>query len=160
MVIFHVLHSGRWEASHIPKVKVAKLDRSKLNNDQTVYMPKIPDIARCPEHLLPLKQWEDAFLMDFSELRLVSSSPIFLFAFSVKQHLISKRQTCLLLKWEDTMVIHYWSTFVGISYLASMMVKDPCNVHAVLIQQSTLRDDYSHLISILLDVHGKEEAMV
>ena len=34
-------------------------------------MPQIPNIAECPEHLLPLKQWEDVFLADFSELRLV-----------------------------------------------------------------------------------------
>ncbi|KAF8379336.1 hypothetical protein HHK36_028770 [Tetracentron sinense] len=64
------LRRVRWEAAQIPKVKVAKLDRNKLNNEQTVYMPKIPDIAKCPEHLLPSKQWEDAFLADFSELRL------------------------------------------------------------------------------------------
>lgn len=35
-------------------------------------MPIIPDIEKCPEHLLPMKQWEDAFMADFSELRLVS----------------------------------------------------------------------------------------
>ncbi|XP_021895433.1 uncharacterized protein LOC110812865 [Carica papaya] len=33
-------------------------------------MPQIPEIAKCPEHLLPLKEWEDEFLSDFSELRL------------------------------------------------------------------------------------------
>jgi survival of motor neuron protein-interacting protein 1 len=54
-------------------VKVAKFDRSKFHKEQSVYMPQIPDIAKCPEHLLPLKQWEDAFLADFSELRLVFS---------------------------------------------------------------------------------------
>ncbi|GAV69935.1 LOW QUALITY PROTEIN: SIP1 domain-containing protein [Cephalotus follicularis] len=64
------LRRVRWEAARIPKVKVAKFDRSKLNEEQSVYMPQIPDIASCPEHLLPLKQWEDAFLADFSELRL------------------------------------------------------------------------------------------
>ncbi|CAK9177186.1 unnamed protein product [Ilex paraguariensis] len=62
-----------WEAAQFPKVKVAKVDATKLNKEQTVYMPKIPDIARCPEHLLPLKEWEDAFLADFSELRLALS---------------------------------------------------------------------------------------
>ncbi|KAJ4969269.1 hypothetical protein NE237_015970 [Protea cynaroides] len=67
------LRRVRWEAAHIPKVKVAKLDRSKLTNDQMVYMPKIPDIAKCPEHLLPMKQWEDAFLTDFSDLRMALS---------------------------------------------------------------------------------------
>ncbi|CAK7323113.1 unnamed protein product [Dovyalis caffra] len=63
----------RWEAAHIPKVKVAKLDRSRINKEQTVYMPQIPDIAKCPEYLLPSKQWKDAFLADFSELRLFLS---------------------------------------------------------------------------------------
>lgn len=61
----------RWEAAQIPKVKVAKPVRQKFNKEQTVYMPQIPDIAECPEHLLPLKQWEDLFLADFSELRKV-----------------------------------------------------------------------------------------
>ncbi|CAL5391835.1 unnamed protein product [Camellia sinensis] len=65
------LRRVRWEAAQIPKVKVSKLETSKLSKEQTVYMPKIPDIAKCPEHLLPLKQWEDAFIADFSELRLV-----------------------------------------------------------------------------------------
>lgn len=53
-------------------MKVAKLERSKLKKEQTAYMPIIPDIEKCPEHLLPMKQWEDAFMADFSELRLVS----------------------------------------------------------------------------------------
>ncbi|XP_028100604.1 uncharacterized protein LOC114299969 isoform X3 [Camellia sinensis] len=66
------LRRVRWEAAQIPKVKVSKLETSKLSKEQTVYMPKIPDIAKCPEHLLPLKQWEDAFIADFSELRLMS----------------------------------------------------------------------------------------
>jgi len=65
----------RWEAAQIPKVKVAKLDRSKFSKEQSVYMPQIPNIAECPDHLLPLKQWEDAFLADFTELRLVFFFP-------------------------------------------------------------------------------------
>ncbi|XP_054822726.1 uncharacterized protein LOC129321022 isoform X2 [Prosopis cineraria] len=63
------LRRVRWEAAQIPKVKVAKLDRSKLNKEQSAYMPKIPDVAKCPEKLLPLKQWENAFLAEFLELR-------------------------------------------------------------------------------------------
>ncbi|KAL2563625.1 hypothetical protein AAZV13_20G203300 [Glycine max] len=63
------LRRVRWEAHQIPKVKVAKLDRGKLNKEQSAYMPQIPDIAKCPEHLLPLKEWEDAFLAEFSALR-------------------------------------------------------------------------------------------
>ncbi|XP_057959900.1 uncharacterized protein LOC131152195 [Malania oleifera] len=67
------LRRVRWEAAQIPKVKVAKLEKSKLDSEQTVYMPMIPDIAKCPDHLLPMKKWEDAFLADFSELRLAVS---------------------------------------------------------------------------------------
>lgn len=65
----------RWEAAQIPKVRVAKVDRSKFNREQSDYMPKIPEIAKCPEQFLPLKQWEDAFLSEFSKLRLVCSHP-------------------------------------------------------------------------------------
>ncbi|KAL1078234.1 hypothetical protein V6Z11_D10G146600 [Gossypium hirsutum] len=64
------LRRVRWEAAQIPKVKIAKPDRTILDKEQSVYMPQIPEIAKCLEHLLPLKHWEDAFLADFSELRL------------------------------------------------------------------------------------------
>ncbi|CAI9290362.1 unnamed protein product [Lactuca saligna] len=67
------LRRVRWEAEHIPKVKVVKVERSVLIKEQTVYMPNIPDIAACPEHLMPSKEWEDAFLADFSNLRLALS---------------------------------------------------------------------------------------
>ncbi|PON63172.1 Gem-associated protein [Trema orientale] len=67
------LRRVRWEAAQIPKVRVAKLDRSKLKKEQSDYMPKIPEIAKCPEHLLPSKQWEGAFLAEFSQLRLALS---------------------------------------------------------------------------------------
>ncbi|MCD7447168.1 hypothetical protein HAX54_025514 [Datura stramonium] len=63
------LRRVRWEASRLPKVKVATVKGSKLNKEQTSYMPQIPDIANCLEHLLPLKEWEEAFLADFSDLR-------------------------------------------------------------------------------------------
>ncbi|KAL5718768.1 hypothetical protein ACHQM5_011636 [Ranunculus cassubicifolius] len=63
------LRRVRWEAAQIPKVKVAKIDKSTVTSEQTVYMPIIPDIAKCPDHLLPTKDWEEAFLADFSELR-------------------------------------------------------------------------------------------
>ncbi|KAL2456939.1 uncharacterized protein Fot_56583 [Forsythia ovata] len=64
------LRRVRWEAEQIPKVTVAKVEKSKLNKGQTLYMPQIPDIMKCPDNLLPLKQWEDTFLADFSKLRL------------------------------------------------------------------------------------------
>ncbi|KAJ0092799.1 hypothetical protein Patl1_26282 [Pistacia atlantica] len=67
------LRRVRWEAAHIPRVKVAKRDQSKPSKEQSVYMPQIPDIPRCPEHLMPLKEWEDSFLADFSKLRQVLS---------------------------------------------------------------------------------------
>ncbi|MQL94193.1 hypothetical protein Taro_026849 [Colocasia esculenta] len=63
------LRRVRWEAAQMPKVKVSKLDRTKWSTEQTPYMPKIPEIAKCPENLLPLKQWADIFLADFAELR-------------------------------------------------------------------------------------------
>lgn len=50
---------------------VAKVDRSNFKKEQSVYMPVIPAIAQCPEHLLPSKEWENAFLADFSKLRQV-----------------------------------------------------------------------------------------
>lgn len=62
----------RWEAKRVPNVKVAKIDESKyIPKEQSVYMPQIPEIPKCPEHLLPLKEWEDSLLSDFSHLRLV-----------------------------------------------------------------------------------------
>ncbi|XP_055814060.1 uncharacterized protein LOC129883407 isoform X2 [Solanum dulcamara] len=67
------LRRVRWEALRLPKVKVAAVQGCKLKKDQTSYMPQIPDIASCLEHLLPLKEWEEAFLADFSELRLALS---------------------------------------------------------------------------------------
>lgn len=45
----------RWETTHISKVKVSKLDRTKHSKEQSVYMPQIRDIPRCAEHLMPLK---------------------------------------------------------------------------------------------------------
>ncbi|KAG9141375.1 hypothetical protein Leryth_001819 [Lithospermum erythrorhizon] len=63
------LRRVRWEAARIPKVKVSKVDKSRLMSEQTAYMPQIPEIAKCPDHLLPLKKWEDTFLSDFSQLR-------------------------------------------------------------------------------------------
>ncbi|KAK6944013.1 Gemin2/Brr1 [Dillenia turbinata] len=70
---FEYLRHVRWEAAQIPNVKIAKIDQTKLNKEQTVYMPKIPTIAKCPENLLPLKHWEDEFLADFVDLRLALS---------------------------------------------------------------------------------------
>ncbi|XP_039125984.1 uncharacterized protein LOC120262016 [Dioscorea cayenensis subsp. rotundata] len=63
------LRRVRWEANQIPKVKVAKLKPNKISNEQTNYMPNIPEIAKCPPNLLPSKQWEEAFLSEFLEIR-------------------------------------------------------------------------------------------
>ena len=73
----------RWEAAHVPKVKVAKLERSRLDKEQTAYMPQIPYIEKCPQHLLPLKEWEDAFIADFSDLRMVCLFRQFSFFFLI-----------------------------------------------------------------------------
>ncbi|XP_010506079.1 PREDICTED: uncharacterized protein LOC104782760 isoform X1 [Camelina sativa] len=65
------LRRVRWEAKRIPNVKVAEIDGSKyIQKEQSVYMPQIPEISKCPEHLLPVKEWEDLLLSDFSHLRL------------------------------------------------------------------------------------------
>ncbi|XP_073153486.1 uncharacterized protein [Henckelia pumila] len=64
------LRRVRWEASQIPDVTIAKIEKSELGKEQTIYMPQIPVIMDCPDNLLPLKQWEDTFLAYFSELRL------------------------------------------------------------------------------------------
>ncbi|KAJ0258377.1 hypothetical protein HA466_0071770 [Hirschfeldia incana] len=71
---FEYLRRVRWEAKRVPNVKVAKIDESKyIAKEQSVYMPQIPEIPKCPEHLLPLKEWEDSLLYDFSHLRLALS---------------------------------------------------------------------------------------
>lgn len=73
------LRRVRWEAAQFPKVKIAKINLSKVSSEQTPYMPKIPEIAKCPQNLLPSKDWEDAFLANFSEIRqaflLLENSP-------------------------------------------------------------------------------------
>ncbi|KAG9440171.1 hypothetical protein H6P81_020336 [Aristolochia fimbriata] len=63
----------RWEAAQIPKVKVAKVCSSKLYKEQTPYMPSIPEIAACPQHLMPSEEWQKSFLEDFAHLRVVLS---------------------------------------------------------------------------------------
>lgn len=60
---------SRWEAARIPKVKVARVNKVK---EQSLYMPQIPDVMKCPDNLLPLKEWEDSFLSEFSHLREVN----------------------------------------------------------------------------------------
>ncbi|KAG7574639.1 Gemin2/Brr1 [Arabidopsis suecica] len=68
------LRRVRWEAKRIPNVKVAKVNGSKYREkEQSVYMPQIPEIPKCPEHLLPVKEWEDSLLSDFSHIRLALS---------------------------------------------------------------------------------------
>ncbi|KAG7570197.1 Gemin2/Brr1 [Arabidopsis thaliana x Arabidopsis arenosa] len=68
------LRRVRWEAKRIPNVKVAKVNGSKYKEkEQSVYMPQIPEIPKCPEHLLPVKEWEESLLSDFSHIRLALS---------------------------------------------------------------------------------------
>ncbi|KAL8104347.1 uncharacterized protein LOC141678752 [Apium graveolens] len=69
---FEYLRRVRWETERVQKVTFAKIQESKLC-EQTIYIPKIPEIVQCPQHLLPLKEWETALLNDFSELRLAIS---------------------------------------------------------------------------------------
>ncbi|CAK9225636.1 unnamed protein product [Sphagnum troendelagicum] len=63
-----------WEAAQCPKVKVAKIDPQKLMVEQTPYMPSIPSVQPCASHLLPSKEWETEFLVDFSNLRTASTN--------------------------------------------------------------------------------------
>ncbi|CAM6048466.1 unnamed protein product [Sphagnum compactum] len=63
-----------WEAAQCPKVKVAKIDPQKLMVEQTPYMPSIPSVQPCASHLLPSKEWETEFLVDFSNLRTASAN--------------------------------------------------------------------------------------
>ncbi|KAK1379324.1 hypothetical protein POM88_026068 [Heracleum sosnowskyi] len=69
---FEYLRRVRWETERVQKVTFAKVQETKLC-EQTVYIPKIPEIVQCPQQLLPLKEWETALLNDFSELRLAIS---------------------------------------------------------------------------------------
>ncbi|XP_072950820.1 uncharacterized protein [Typha angustifolia] len=63
------LRRVRWEAAQIPKVNVAKLNLSKFGSEQTPYIPRIPEIPKCPPNLMPSKKWEEFFLAEFSEIR-------------------------------------------------------------------------------------------
>ncbi|KVH90908.1 Survival motor neuron interacting protein 1 [Cynara cardunculus var. scolymus] len=47
--------------------------RDAFNKEQTVYMPNIPEIAACPEHIMPSKEWEDALSRDESSVSTFSS---------------------------------------------------------------------------------------
>ncbi|CAA7038150.1 unnamed protein product [Microthlaspi erraticum] len=69
---FEYLRRVRWEAKRVPNVIIAKIDETK-KQEQSVYMPQIPEIHKCPEHLLPVKEWEDSLLSDFLNLRLALS---------------------------------------------------------------------------------------
>lgn len=70
---FEYLRRVRWEANQIPRVKVAKIYSSAARNEQTPYMPEIPDIPKCLPDLRASKQWEDRFIVDFEETRMVLS---------------------------------------------------------------------------------------
>uniref|UniRef100_A0A0E0BHW9 Gem-associated protein 2 n=1 Tax=Oryza glumipatula TaxID=40148 RepID=A0A0E0BHW9_9ORYZ len=70
---FEYLRRVRWEANQIPRVKVATIDLNTARNEQTPYMPEIPDIAKCSPDLCASKPWEDTFITYFSETRLAFS---------------------------------------------------------------------------------------
>ncbi len=79
---------NRWEAAQCPKVKVAKIDPQKLMVEQTPYMPSIPSVQPCASHLLPSKEWETEFLVDFSNLRTVSLRSQVSFLSSCAEHAV------------------------------------------------------------------------
>lgn len=70
---FEYLRRVRWEANQIPRVKVAKIDLGAARNEQTPYMPEIPDIPNCSPDLCASKEWEDTFIAYFSETKLAFS---------------------------------------------------------------------------------------
>ncbi|GJN06803.1 hypothetical protein PR202_ga24567 [Eleusine coracana subsp. coracana] len=70
---FEYLRRVRWEAKQFPKVKVAKLDLNAARMEQTSYMPEIPEMPKFSPDLRASKEWEDAFLTNFSETRHVFS---------------------------------------------------------------------------------------
>ncbi|KAJ1292610.1 hypothetical protein BS78_01G002900 [Paspalum vaginatum] len=70
---FEYIRRVRWEASQIPRVTAAKIDLTAARKEQTPYMPEIPDIPKCSPDLCASKQWEDAFVTDFTKTRLIFS---------------------------------------------------------------------------------------
>ncbi|WVZ61356.1 hypothetical protein U9M48_011251 [Paspalum notatum var. saurae] len=70
---FEYIRRVRWEANQIPRVTVAKIDLTAARKEQTPYMPEIPDIPKCSPDLCASKQWEDAFVTDFTKTRLIFS---------------------------------------------------------------------------------------
>lgn len=68
---FEYLRRVMWETAQCPKVKIAKIGDKKLLCKQTNYMPAIPPIPMCSLDLIPSKDWVQAFLKDFSDLRAV-----------------------------------------------------------------------------------------
>lgn len=99
-----ILWFFRWEAARIPKVKVVRVNKVK---EQSLYMPQIPDVMKCPDSLLPHKEWEDSFLSEFSQLREVNiltlsyfPSELSLFKYPSAQSIASVEMS-LKIKWPD-----------------------------------------------------------
>ncbi|EFA81478.1 putative protein serine/threonine kinase [Heterostelium album PN500] len=65
------LRRVRWAANKCPKVVVANIDYSKINNrPSSKYFTPPPKLAACKPELLPSEEWETNFLATFSDYRL------------------------------------------------------------------------------------------
>lgn len=108
-------------------MKVAKLDKSRLNTEQSAYIPNIPDIAKCPEHLLPLKQWEDVFLAEFSALREVCSSQTYFcmpfFFFLLYFHLNDQHSVRVMLFLHHIMHITCFAILITASWTHIILIR-------------------------------------
>ncbi|GAM17183.1 hypothetical protein SAMD00019534_003580, partial [Acytostelium subglobosum LB1] len=64
------LRRVRWAANRCPKVVVANIDYSKINNrPSSKYFTPPPKLTKCREELMPSAEWETHFLASFSEYR-------------------------------------------------------------------------------------------
>jgi hypothetical protein len=63
----------RYQADSMPDYTRADIDPVTLGNKQTRYMPEIARIDECSDRCLPIKEWEEAVLEDFIDLREVFS---------------------------------------------------------------------------------------
>ena len=59
----------RHQANALPLVFRADVDSSLYAANQTEYMPKVDEVATCPEHYLPKPDWERDVISTFSDRR-------------------------------------------------------------------------------------------
>ena len=64
----------RYQANQLPLVSRANIDTSMYSGNQTAYMPRLEQIPRSKDDVLPAHDWIDSLLKSFSDLRLVIAS--------------------------------------------------------------------------------------